>query len=313
MLNDSLSVMVRMSSWITTRCSQVWNKSRVLGSESFHLATAMWKRGTGETKRDVLFHQARFNGVATSFLKLDREVGLYKYFGLIGYLREKQIGASNPLTRRLLSYGSTNGGDGDPCGKKKNNKNAAKVAFMITSNQRLELSERLGYQSDDIKKLKPVEASLLLANNVTPDEKDAKLGGLIQEYNEELSRQHQQAKLEAEKLQLDEQLQSWSPEMTETETTADEQQKTLLLDEVKQAAMEEAENTDEGTGTGSAKMWYEVVETKVSDGSNIPVALYQDEEEAKLCLELKEGFAERRAQEKKEEPSTTYTIRKTVK
>jgi hypothetical protein len=207
-----------------------------------------------------------------------------------------------------------NGGDGDASGKKNNNKNAAKVAFMITSNQRLELSERLGYQSDDIKKLKPVEASLLLANNVTPDEKDAKLGGLIQEYNEELSRQHQQAKLEAEKLQLDEQLQSRSPEVTETETTADEQQeKTLLLHEVKQAAIEEAENTDEGAATGSAKMWFEVVETKVSDGSTIPVALYQDEEEAKLCLELKEGFAERRAQEKKEEPSTTYTIRKTVK
>ena len=207
----------------------MWNKSRVLGSESFHLATAMWKKRSGETARDVLVNQARFNGVATSFLKIDREIGLYKYLGFAGYLREKQIGASNPLTRRLLSYGGTNGGDGDPNGKKKDNKKVAKVAFMITSSQRLELSERLGYQPEDIKKLKPVEASLLLANNVTPGEKDEKLGGLMQEYNEELARQHQQAKLEAEELQVEQQLNSRNAQVTETETTADERAKDITV------------------------------------------------------------------------------------
>lgn len=301
----------------------MWNKTRVLGTDSFHLLAAMWRKQNGQSARDVLVNSARINnGVATSLLAVDKEVGLYRYYGMLGYLREKRIGASNPITKRLLYAGSTSisttGGDSDPDGpEKKDNKNqVAKVAFMITSSQRTELSERLGYEPEDIKKLKPVEASLILQNNVCPDDVDAKLGGLVQEHNDELVRQHREAKHEAK--QEAEQLQAKQltneNEAAEVEVPTDEKQADpLLLEEVKLAALEKAEDFEEGTSMGSAKMWYEVVETRVSDGSAIPVALYQDEEEAKMCLELKEGFADRRAKEKKEDPSTTYTIRKTMK
>jgi hypothetical protein len=115
----------------------------------------IYKQG-GETARDVLVAQARLtNGVAASFLKADREMGLVRYCGFLGYLREKEIGQSWPPVVKRLLYGSQST-LGDLGSQKKQDKKA-RVAFMITSSQRAELSERLGYEADHIKMLNPVE------------------------------------------------------------------------------------------------------------------------------------------------------------
>ena len=269
--------------------------------DGIHLLSAMLKREHGQAARDVLVANARLrNSVATSFLKIDKEIGLVQYWGFVGYLREKQIGASwHPTAKRLLygssaSNGGKNGGDNDPDEPKtKDKKQVARVAFMITSTQRAELSERLGYDADHIKQLNPVEASLILRHNVSPEDVNDRLAGLVQDYNEQQAQLHQEAKWEAERVARQ-----------RLETVEQEV-------EGNQVFLEEEFSATESAAT--AKLWYEVVETRVADGSAIPVALYKDEDEAKLCLELKEGFADRRAREKNEKLSTTYTIRKTVK
>ena len=292
-----------------------------MGVDGVHLLSALVRKQNGETARDVLVTHARLsNGVATSFLKLDKEVGLMRYCGFRGYLREKQIGVSLPHFAKRLIYGSTStigtGGDpGDPSDpKKKDKKNVAKVAFMITSTQRIELSERLGYRAKDIKKLKPVEASLILQHNVSPTEVDDKLAGLVQDYNDTLAREHQEAKLEAEKLASQNLAMAQTPFHQESSDKED-----TLFGNIQREATNEGkeissdENQSSSALTGATRLWFEVVETRVSDGSAIPVALYKNEEEAKMCLELKEGFSARRAREKGEDPATTYAIRKTVK
>ena len=89
-------------------------------------------------------------------LKADREVGLVRYWGFLGYLREKNIGKSwPPVVKRLLFGSQITLGDDSGSQKTKNKK--ARVAFMITSTQRAELSERLGYEADHIRLLNPVE------------------------------------------------------------------------------------------------------------------------------------------------------------
>jgi hypothetical protein len=282
----------------------------------------VYKQG-GETARDVVLAQARLtNGVAVSFLKADREVGLVRYCGVLGYLREKNIGESWPPVVKRLLYGSQS--QSSP--PKKETKKVGRVAFMITSTQRAELSERLGYQADHIKMLKPVEASLILEHHLSPSE-DEKLKGLVKEYNDELVRQHQEAKLEAERIE------SISPSSSSTMTTQTPLE-TEIMSEVKEdplllasqrfesdarapdAARSFLDNDSEAsTSSIDGTEWYEVVEIMVSDGSETPVALYRNEDEAQFCLELKEEFAERHAREKEgnQKVATTYIIRKTVK
>lgn len=297
-----------MWSWRTSRLNQVWNKTRLLGIDGFHLFAAFIRKDSSQSWRDVVVNNARNNAVASSFLLVDKEVGLFQYYGFMGYLREKQIGASWHPTARRMMYGSCiDGSGGDPKkdsdenGKEK--KQVARVAFMITSTQRAELSERLGFSADAIKELTPLQASLILTHDVSPDEVDKKLDGLVQEYNDELARQHQLAKLEAEKVAASQSVEAETEQTRSSDQTIDETHDTLLLDG----------ETNRITPIGESKHWYEVVETRVSDGSAIPVALYQSEEEAKLCMDLKQGFSERRAKEKDEDPATTYSIRKTVK
>lgn len=303
-----------MSSWRTTRLMQVWNKTHLLGIDSFLLARDLVRKGNKYTAREILLsHAQNNNGVASSFLVIDKEVNLLKYFGFMGYLREKQIGALwHPVAKRLFygstSYSSTSTGGGapqDPDNHKRNKKQVARVAFMITSTQRAELNERLGYSPEAIKQLKPVEASLILQHDLAPDDKDGKLAELVQEYNDDLARQHQEAKLQAEKLAA-------SQRVASAGATKGDHEETVVLDGT--AAYTDSDKTTSNVASvGKAKEWFEVIETRVSDDSSIAVALYQDEDEAKLCLELKEGFADRRAREKQEDPATTYSIRKKVK
>lgn len=305
-----------MSSWRTTRLNQVWKKTRVLGLDTFYLASALvFRKDTSQTARDILVAQARSNNnVASSFLMVDKEVGLFRYYGSSDYLREKQLLPFFSATKRLIggsAMNSNGGGNEDPDkdSEKKDKPQVARVAFMITSTQRTELSKRLKYSGEEIKQLKPLEASLILSNDLSPTDAEDKLPGLVQDYNDELTRQHQEAKLQAEKLASQREVEVETP----VEQQSQEKEETLLLSDVPdQDTFQEASASDVDQSAGS-KLWYEVVETRVSDNSSIAVALYQNEDEAKLCLELKESFEDRRAREKDKEPATTYAIRKTVK
>lgn len=161
-------------------------------------------------------------------------------------------------------------------------------------------------------------ASLILENNLSPSE-EGKLAGLVKEYNEKLLRQHQEAKLEADRIESASSTMTHTP--LETESSDGKVDPQLLEEQsfkdrepVPDAARSFPNNDSGVSASGSdGTLWYEVVENRVSDGSATPVALYRNEDEAKYCLELKEEFAERHAREKDTELATTYIIRKTVK
>jgi hypothetical protein len=54
----------------------------------------------------------------------------------------------------------------------RNDKKIARVAFMITSSQKVELQERLGYEATDIKGLTPMEALLILEHDIHRNDYD---------------------------------------------------------------------------------------------------------------------------------------------
>ena len=84
-------------------------------------------------------------------------------------------------TPNVDSEGRISDGAGDGDQKKR-----ARVAFMITSSQRLELRTALGYEPADIKRLKPLEALLVLEHGLRPGSDDD-LRSLVRD-NEELQR-----------------------------------------------------------------------------------------------------------------------------
>lgn len=99
----------------------------------------------------------------------------------------------------VSSMSSANSVDSD---SSTGNKNVAKVAFMITSEQRRRLSVDLGYSQEDIRSFKPIEALLLLENGVKREisgdevyDFRAKLDELLKEnerlINEEYEQRHQ--------------------------------------------------------------------------------------------------------------------------
>ena len=135
------------------------------------------------------------NIVAESALRFDREVGLVKYHGFGGY-----VTAKGGVRALLLPSGSRSGDTavgfnltrflfGPPSGRGREanvgatedsgtgtTKNTdatrsakkARVAFMITAAQRQQLSAELGYTAGDIRSLKPLEALLILENQIKP-------------------------------------------------------------------------------------------------------------------------------------------------
>ena len=172
-------------------------------------ALAAARPSTVPSARSVLMGLARGqrppNSVAASLLRADRELGLVRYHGLYGYV-ERAGGVRSLLLRlppppgagagagagavpgRDGRGGSGDGGDaaeGDGEGRTK-----ARVAFMITAAQRSELSAGLGYGDDEIRKLRPLEALLILQHQVGPGN-EAKVRRLVED-NDELQRREEE-------------------------------------------------------------------------------------------------------------------------
>lgn len=253
--------------------------------------------------RSVLISQARElnNPVALSALKLDREVGLVRYHGITGYLKEKDFTA-----RRLLYGRGTTSAEGEEDSAAASPPKTARVAFMITSTQKAELKERLGYEEAHIKKLTPLEATLILEHDVETHDV-ATVERLVLEHNASLLQQQRQHQEHVEQQQLREQ------HLNDVEETkVEESTETLLLDTSHPRMPSEYIYTKESETASSSStdiVWYEVVETDASDGLSSVVALYSSQEEANVCLDIKREFAARRAKENGGDPATTYDVR----
>ena len=178
------------------------SKTRLVASDSWNLASILVKVKPTciPSTRAALMQCARSdngNVVAESALRLDREVGLMRYHGLGGYLTAKGG------VRALLPSSSSGGGHGrearpsspdtdsgistSDSTTSSSSPKKARVAFMITAAQRQQLSTKLGYTAGDIRRLKPLEALLILEHCIKPGS-DEEVMRLVKK-NEEMERQ----------------------------------------------------------------------------------------------------------------------------
>jgi len=198
-------------------------RTRLVASDSWNLALILLKARptTIPSARAALMQCARSdngNIVAESALRFDREVGLLRYHGFGGYVTAKggvralslpsgsssgnTVGGFN-LTRFLFGPPSASGhGREASVGATEDSSTStgtakstdatsstkkARVAFMITAAQRQQLSAELGYTAGDIRSLKPLEALLILENQIKPGNEE-EVNRLVRK-NEELERQ----------------------------------------------------------------------------------------------------------------------------
>ena len=119
--------------------------------------------------------------ITLNLLKLDKEVNLMQYHGLREYVK-KHVFPTMQETKLLSWFGqssssssssSSNNNDANrqansssSSSMNHNNQQKATVAFMITSQQRQILMSELDYTKEQIKKMKPNEAQIILQHSI---------------------------------------------------------------------------------------------------------------------------------------------------
>lgn len=299
-----------------------------VGRDGIQLAQAIFKDSTAKRAvsfKPVLLDQARqSNSVAHSLLQIDRQIGLVKYYGILCYFKQQwqaRFSSSLPPSTTPTtsdgksSYSTTSetSSAGDPI--------KARIAFMITGSMKQELNEQLGYDlEEDIKKMTPLQASLILHYRITADEMEEKLPLVEAEYEKKIEDDafmQQQAAAQREKFQAarltemkkEEDLrkaQQQQQEETSQEPTTDrvthETVPTPLsyssitenADEFQSSNLLESSSSDAQNYGFFGESWFEVIETNPTTGESSRVGLYLDEEEATLGLQTRQEIAERR-------------------
>jgi len=176
---------------------------------------------------------------------------------------------------------------------KESRKTLARVAFMITQSQKDELSEKLGYSKDEIKKLKPMEAVLILKHDIFPNELEEKLPDFLkqeQEQEKNISRNNNNLV----SIDLQESIKSQSEEISSPDELLSSESNTssdplLLLSSP--PSLEENKQQKE-LEEDMVQCRYQVIQIKKNDNmSEEVIALYPNESEAKFCLETKQILA----------------------
>ena len=276
-----------MFNW-SNRWNVVWQRSQKLGCDSLLLMSELAQ--SPRLSREILLRQAReANTVATSFLRMEREVNLVRYHGIVGYLRERSVLRHDWLQR--LPFRSTQTPNTSHDQNMDNNNNAtirysstkARVAFMITAAQRASLANELGYSIDQIKQLKPLEASLILEHSIVPSDLESRLPSLVDDYRAALENQRQMATMAPQVIVESHDHQSLLPEQQSSEGEV----ATLVSLPTKPRTSERpALNT---TLAANARLWHQVVAI-TPDGIE-SVGIYPNESEARLCQETKAHLA----------------------
>lgn len=178
--------------------------------------------------KQLLLDQRPTNVAAVKFLSWDKELGLLQYYGAQEYARrwwQARSTSSSTTKSTSLPKSQANAEQGGT---------TARVAFMITSEQRQKLSTDLGYTQQDIRSFKPIEVLLLIEHGVKKISSGAEDGA---QYNfrtklEELVREN-------EKLMTEQKQQPSSPvDVTsekKTESIEQKPQKAISPEEAEQA------------------------------------------------------------------------------
>eukprot|EP00547_Thalassionema_nitzschioides_P015987 CAMPEP_0194253112 /NCGR_PEP_ID=MMETSP0158-20130606/29227_1 /TAXON_ID=33649 /ORGANISM="Thalassionema nitzschioides, Strain L26-B" /LENGTH=165 /DNA_ID=CAMNT_0038990725 /DNA_START=285 /DNA_END=778 /DNA_ORIENTATION=+ len=156
----------------------------------------------------------------------------------------------------------------------------ARVAFMITKDQREALTIQLGYSKDQIKKLKPIEALLILQHRVPPHGMEAKISTLINEQEQQpvLPKESSNSLLRSDNFEKSSCLTGKSESCDASNAIASSSFGGSVQNEI-----------HSGLCALRLRQWFEVIE--VQDDVNVTVGMYLEESEAQLCLEAKERLA----------------------
>lgn len=253
-----------------------------LGRDGYNLASVVVKH-RGSNVRPLLLEQARqANTVATGLLKVDKEVGLVKYYGFSGYLKQrlKSTSSAAPLM-------ASEGGDTPLDTTRALPGSAAKIAFMVTASMKLELSGRLGYGADQIKTMTPLQASLILHESIQPGEMETRLPLAEQAYEARRLKEEEEARILAEQQAESAAMVAHPPVYGMGHDT---QHFGVGVGYRSRNELEIVRNSNIGAFF-SASEWFEVTEI-AADGSISRVGLYTDEEEAKLGMTTRRDIAE---------------------
>ena len=304
-------------------------------------------RGSGATTtttapeniKAVLLQEARRepvpNTLAISLLKIDKEIGLVRYWGLAEYLRQNQLSFSLASSSNRVSAKQTSTSEADALESSdvesyhtltEPQASTAKVAFMITSSMKRDLMDGLGYSSEEIKRMTPQQASLVLHHRLAPD--------LFEENIAILEKNLQEMKQQEQQYPKDEALQAKTDSETDSETdsqatttaklnTPNENsnndttpESPLLLSSsspntsqeqpISQAPGDDGRDATATTPldeSDAENLWYEVVEVQ-NDGNveinQIRHGLYKDRDEALLGLETRQDIQSKREREQQE-------------
>jgi hypothetical protein len=256
-----------------------------LGRDGYNLARVVVQHRGSNMKPILLDHARQSNSIATSLLHVDKEVGLVKYYGLSGYVKQR-LQSTSALT---TSEGDASESASSPSVTSRSS--TAKIAFMVTASMKQDLSERLGYDAEQIKAMTPLQASLILNNSIKPEEMDTKLPIAEQEYDMQRQKEEEEARLGAEQEQQHAVSVDYQPaESTGTVKIADSQ--TQFFGKGGYRSRNELEET-RSSNIGaffSASEWFEVTEINAK-GESSRVGLYQIKEEAELGLQTRQGIA----------------------
>lgn len=274
---------------LSNRWNMVWQRSQKIGTDSLLLLSELARSPLAS--REILLRQAhQANAVATSFLRMEREINLVRYHGIVGYLREKSVLRNHDWLQSLPFQSSQTTPHTTHDQNIENNTSAtmrysstkARVAFMITAAQRALLVNDLGYSQEQIKQLKPLEASLILEHSIVPSVLESRLPPLVEDYHTSLENQRQMATMAPPVSVVSHEPQLSSPKQQSGEG------------DITTSSLPEMPSTPEGrasdtTFEANTRLWHQVVAI-TPDGVE-SVGMYPNESEARLCQETKEHLA----------------------
>ncbi|KAL7578796.1 hypothetical protein ACA910_016019 [Epithemia clementina (nom. ined.)] len=145
------------------------------------------------------------NQLARSILKFDKELHLMRYHGLWSYFRQyyhqrhqlQHVQSTGNSSSAMGSSGNINSINNHSYGMASSNRASsaavAKIPFVITTSMKEALGSEvgLGYTADQIKKLTPLKAALLIQHKVDPNEMDSRLPQILLDHEKQEEEQQQ--------------------------------------------------------------------------------------------------------------------------
>jgi hypothetical protein len=344
---------------------RAWNRTKMWSRDSISLASHLIQpsssggNNSSISRQSILVGQASQNNVvALHLLKAQKQINLIQYYGLMLYLRNElrwnapllqfstntNHKASNAVVTSTAQSETTalspSSSDDD-----NNNNNASanpfaipaaappkvgKIAFMITASMRLDLAA-LEYAPDQIKKLTPIQASLLLQNGVGSAEMKHRLPELQAAYEQEQQKVADDARRRKEELQRMEELrlrliaeeeerQQQEKRIAGTAITGAEAPEHAIEPGTAAATLPKHESAaqvapamhTESSFLGSkaqtepassGTLWHQIIQRRNSDNSNEKdgdekvIAMFLDQKEAEYGLQAHRELAEKRQED----------------